>query len=161
MPFSQTGWSMTSNQRRLDLNSYVTSHFSQWPIVWMFHSKGLDERICNTQERTLRAVYKNYKSPFSEFLRIYLKRITLLPFIIEIWKKFVNEIFKVKKWPFTWTQKWCFQVCWKTPKMIGTTKYGAETPLTLALNYGIFFQMNVKLLQHLKILRQKWDQKFG
>ena len=39
--------------------------------------------------------------------------------------------------------------------MIGTTKYGAETSLTLALNYGIFFQMNVKLLQHLKILRQK------
>ena len=36
---------MTFDQRRLILNSFITSHFSYCPIVWMFHSRKLNERI--------------------------------------------------------------------------------------------------------------------
>ena len=46
---------------------------------------------------------------------------------------------------------------WKTIQMIQwiqTTKCGIEIPLTLALNYGILFQMNIKLSHRLRTLRQ-------
>ena len=36
---------ITFDQRRLILNSLITSHFSYCPIVWMFHSRKLYERI--------------------------------------------------------------------------------------------------------------------
>ena len=36
---------MTFDQRRLILNSFKISHFSYCRIVWMFHSRKLNERI--------------------------------------------------------------------------------------------------------------------
>ena len=45
---------MTFDQRRLILNSFITSHFSYCAIVWMFHSRKLNERINHIHERALR-----------------------------------------------------------------------------------------------------------
>ena len=36
---------ITFDQRRLLLNSFITSHFSYCPIVWMFHSRKLNEKL--------------------------------------------------------------------------------------------------------------------
>ena len=47
---------MTFEQRRLILNSFITSDFSYCQIVWMFHSKKLNERINHIHERLLRIV---------------------------------------------------------------------------------------------------------
>ena len=44
---------MTFDQRRLILNSFITSHFSYCPIVWIFHNRKLNERINNIHERAL------------------------------------------------------------------------------------------------------------
>ena len=54
---SRIASSMTFDQRRLILNSFITSHFSYFPIVWMFHSRKLNERINHIHERALRIVY--------------------------------------------------------------------------------------------------------
>ena len=53
---------MTFDQRRLILNSFITSHFSYCAIVWMFHSRKLNERINHIHERALRIVYKDFNS---------------------------------------------------------------------------------------------------
>ena len=54
---------LSHDQRRLTLNSFITSHFSYCPIVWMFHSKKLTERINHIHEKALRTIYKSlYKS---------------------------------------------------------------------------------------------------
>ena len=45
---------MTFDQRKLILNSFITSHFSYFPIVWMFHSRKVNERINHIHERALR-----------------------------------------------------------------------------------------------------------
>ena len=47
---------MTFDQRRLILNSFIPSHFSYCLIVWMFHSRKLNERINHIHERALRIV---------------------------------------------------------------------------------------------------------
>ena len=54
----------TFDQRRLILNSFITSHFSYCPIVRMFHSRKLNERINHILERNLRIVYKDFNSAF-------------------------------------------------------------------------------------------------
>ena len=54
---------LSHDQRRLTLNSFITSHFSYCPIVWMFHSKKLTEIINHIHEKALRIIYKSlYKS---------------------------------------------------------------------------------------------------
>ena len=58
----------TFDQRRLILNSVITSHFSYCPIVRMFHSRKLNERINHILERNLRIVYKDFNSSFQELL---------------------------------------------------------------------------------------------
>ena len=59
---------MTFDQRRLILNSFITSHFSYCLIVRMFHSRKLNERINHIHEKALRTVYKNFNSSFQELL---------------------------------------------------------------------------------------------
>ena len=83
---------MAFDQRRLILNSFITSHFSNCPIVWMFHSRNLNERINHICERALRIVYKDFNSSFQELLaednslNIHHRNL----------QKLVTEIFKVK-----------------------------------------------------------------
>ena len=60
---------MNFKQRRLIMKSFIHSQFGYCPIVWMFHSRGLNNRINNIHERTLRIVYKDYTTPFDELLR--------------------------------------------------------------------------------------------
>ena len=54
--------SLKFKQRKLSLNSYITAQFSYAPVIWMFHSRKLNNRI----KRALRLVYKNYSSSFDE-----------------------------------------------------------------------------------------------
>ena len=59
---------MTFDQRRLILNSFIASHFSYCPIVWMLHSRKLNERINHIHLRTLRIGCKDFSSSFQELL---------------------------------------------------------------------------------------------
>ena len=83
---------MTFDQKRLILNSFIASHFSYCPIVWMFQSTKLNERINQIHERALRIVSKDFKLSFQELLiedsslNIYHKNL----------QKIVTEIFKSK-----------------------------------------------------------------
>ena len=54
--------------RRLILNFFITSHFSYGPIVWITHSRKMNERVNNNHGRALRIVYKDFISSFQELL---------------------------------------------------------------------------------------------
>ena len=83
---------MTFDQRRIILNSFITSDSPYCPIVWMFHSRKLNERINHIHERALRIVYKDFNSAFEELfiednsLNIHHRNL----------QKVVTEIFKFK-----------------------------------------------------------------
>ena len=68
---SRLASSMTFDQRRLIMNSFIRSYFSYCPIVWMFHSRKLNERINYIHERSLRIVYRYFKSSFQKLLAKY------------------------------------------------------------------------------------------
>ena len=45
------------DKKRILLKTFITSQFSYCPLVWMCHSRGLNNRINNVHERALRIVY--------------------------------------------------------------------------------------------------------
>ena len=50
---------MDTKKRRVIMNAFTTSQFSYCPLVWMFHSRTLNNRINKILEKALRLVYKN------------------------------------------------------------------------------------------------------
>ena len=60
---------MRFEQRKRIVNLFITSHFSHYPLVWMFHSRRLNNRIDHIHERALKIIYQDYNSSFKELLR--------------------------------------------------------------------------------------------
>ena len=58
---------MNFKQRRLVMRSFISSQFGFCPLVWMFHSRRLNNRINSIHERSLRVVYDEVSS-FEELL---------------------------------------------------------------------------------------------
>ena len=70
-----TGY-MSLEKRRIVMKTFVESQFNYCPLIWMLHSKTLNNKINRLHERALRIVYSDCKSSFN----------TLLKSIIEIFK---------------------------------------------------------------------------
>ena len=60
---------MNFAQRKLIMRAFISSQFGYCPLVWMFHSRKLNNRINKIHERSLRIVYNDEVSSFEE-LRI-------------------------------------------------------------------------------------------
>ena len=60
---------MRFKQRKRIVNSFITSHFSYCLLVWMFHSRRLNNRINHIHKKDLRTIYQDYNSSFAEHLR--------------------------------------------------------------------------------------------
>ena len=50
------------------MKSFIISQFNYCPIIWMFHSRSLNNKINHIHERALRVVYNDYRSSFAELL---------------------------------------------------------------------------------------------
>ena len=50
------------------MKAFIASKFGYCPLVWMFHSRKLYGRVNKLHERTLRIVYQDYASSFTELL---------------------------------------------------------------------------------------------
>ena len=48
---------MDLNKRGNLMKAFITSQFSYCPLIWMFHSRNLNNKINGTHERALRLVY--------------------------------------------------------------------------------------------------------
>ena len=131
---SRIASSMTFDQRRLILNSFITSHFSYCPIVWMFHSRNLNERTNHIHERALRIVYKDFNSSFQELLiednSLNIHHRNLQKLMTEFFKvknglspELMIDVFEFIEKPYSLRTTAHFR-----SRKIRTTKYGIETP---------------------------------
>ena len=59
---------MTLKQRKVIMQSFISSQFGYCPLVWMLHSRKLNNRINRLHERALRLVYQDKNSTFEELL---------------------------------------------------------------------------------------------
>ena len=98
---------MSEEKRKLIMKAFFTSQFSYCPLVWMFHSRTLNNRINKLHERALRIVYKDNDSSFEELLKkdnsvtIHERNLQVLATEIFKWTKnqapqVMNDIFQHK-----------------------------------------------------------------
>ena len=59
---------MNLTKRKLLMNSFFTSQFNYWPLVWMCYNCTINNNINRLHERCLRIVYNDNKSSFQELL---------------------------------------------------------------------------------------------
>ena len=59
---------MDFKQRRNIMKAFVESQSGYCPLIWMFHSRGLNNKINVIHERALRITYKDKSSTFQELL---------------------------------------------------------------------------------------------
>ena len=59
---------MDLKQRRKIMKAFVESQFGYFPLIWMFHGRGLNNKINRIHERALRITYKDKPSTFQELL---------------------------------------------------------------------------------------------
>ena len=74
------------------MKGFITSHFNCCPLIWMFHSRQLNNRINKIQERALRLVYKDNKLTFDDLMKLD-SSVTIHQRNLQI---LATEIFKVK-----------------------------------------------------------------
>ena len=59
---------MNPHKLKMIMKAFVLSQFNYCPLVWMFHSRELNNRINRIHERALRIAYKDQQSTFHELL---------------------------------------------------------------------------------------------
>ena len=119
-------------KRRTIMNAFITSQFGYCPLVWMFHSRKLNNRINKIHERALRIVYNDDLSSFDELLNrgssftIHSRNIQALA--IELYKvvnglspEIMNQVFPLKD-----VLLHCSRFPFKTGN-VKTVSYGMET----------------------------------
>ena len=110
---------MNTAKKRVIMKSFITSHFSYCPLIWMLHSRTLNTRINRIHERALRIVYSDNISTFSELLEkdnsVTVHERNIQALAVELFKvlnglspKIMYEIFSIKeniehcsRFPFT------------------------------------------------------------
>ena len=59
---------MDIQKRRTLMKSFITFQFGYCPLIWMFHSRGLNNKINSIHERALRITYGDKISTFQQLL---------------------------------------------------------------------------------------------
>ena len=59
---------MGLDNRNMFLKIFVESQFSYCPLIWMFHSRTLNNKINILHEKALRIVYSDFKADFDELV---------------------------------------------------------------------------------------------
>ena len=123
---------MNLPQRRIIMKSFINCQFGYCPLVWMLHSRTLNNQINHIHERALRLVYKDYVASFEEQLTrdgtvtIHERNIQMLA--TELFKvvnghapDILKEVFPPKD-----SQRYPLRSVFKT-RNVRTVNYGTET----------------------------------
>lgn len=100
---------MSIPKRKKLMNAFFKCQFNYCPLIWMFHSRSLEQKINNIHERCLRIVYSDNVSSFQDLLEIdgavsfHQRAIQLLA--IELYKVKNNEAISTVKNIFNLSNK--------------------------------------------------------
>ena len=137
------------------MKAYFMSQFGYCPLVWMNHSRSLNNIINTLHERALRLVYNDFTSSFTELLKkensVTIHRKNLQNLAIEIFKvkhnlapEIMTEVFILKTRSFTTRHKSEFQ-----HRNVKTVIYGSETWSSLGPQIWNFIPIELRNLTSL------------
>ena len=126
--------SMSLEKRRIVMKTFIESQFNYCPLIWMFHSRTINNKINRLHERALRIVYSDFKSTFEGLLRkgksFSIHEINIQSLAIEIYKSlnglspsFLNNVFH-KNISNSYDLRNHKELYSRNPK---TVRYGTET----------------------------------
>ena len=124
---------MTKEKLRSIMKAFITSQFGYCPLVWMFHSRKLNNRINKIQERALRLVHSDKYSNLQQLLNkdrsVSIHERNLQVFATELYKvkhslspKIMNSLFIERHIPYSLRNIRVFET-----NTVKTNKYGTET----------------------------------
>ena len=148
---------------------FITSHFSYCSLVWMFHSRELNNKINRIHERPLRLVYSDKSSTFQELLdkdkpvSVHHKNIQVLT--TEIYEtvnglapKFMNSIFEIKDIEYNLKNKINFKSC-----RITSVRCGIDCLTFLGPKIWNIVPEDIKKSESLNVFRtkiKKWISRY-
>ena len=97
-------------KRRIFMNAFFKAQFNYCPIIWMFHSRCLNNKINRLHERCLRMIYNDKISNFEELLNkdnsVSIHHSNIHALAIEMYKvandmspDIMNGVFKLRNTP--------------------------------------------------------------
>ena len=137
---------MCTNKKRVLMKTFIESQFGYCPLIWMFHSRGVNNKINHLHERLLGIVYKDNISSLEDLLQrdksfpIHQRNIQSLG--IELFKvkgnlsnNIMYDIFQTKKINYNMRSQTDF-----ASNCVNTNKFGLNSLKYFASKYGAWFQ---------------------
>ena len=139
---TKVGQYMNLAQHRSIMKAFICSEFGYYPLVWMFHSRKINNRINSLHERVLRVVYRDYKATFFEWLTkdksvtIHQRNLPILATEIfktknELNPKIMEEIFTFKDVDYNLRNNTSLKI-----GNLKTAYYGTESLINLGAKIG-------------------------
>ena len=152
---------MNINHRRIVMKAFIHSQFGYCPIVWMTHSRTLNNRINRIHERALRIVYKDSDSSFETLLErdnsttIHMRNIHSL--VTELYKvknqispKLMTDIFKLRNVSYDLRNNSNFEA-----RNVKTVRYGTESITYLGPKLWNLLPDTIKLSKTLEVFKKR------
>ena len=83
---------MSFNKRRALMKAFIESHFNYCPLIWIFHSRTMNNKINRLHKRALRLFYSDHVSSFDDLLKkdrsFYIHQRNIQSLAIELYKFF-------------------------------------------------------------------------
>ena len=143
------------------MKAFVESQFGYCPLIWMFHSRGLNNKINRIHERALRITYKDKSSTFQELLEkdnsVSIHHRNIQKLAIEIYKvlhgfspPILNDIFMPVSSPYNFRRNDKLQ-----KRKVSSVRHGTESISFLGPKTWDLVSSEIKLSQSLSIFL-KW-----
>ena len=150
---------MNVRKKRIIMKSFIELQFGYCPLIWMFHSRGLNNKINRIHERALRIAYNDKPSSYGELLTkdrsvtIHHREIRALA--IEIYKvmqgispSLLNGVFVPRQCNYELRGNNFLE-----SRRVKSVIYGTESISSLLKKYGRFYLMRYKIRTLSKFLK--------
>ena len=143
------------------MKAFVEFKFVYCPLIWMFHSRGLNNKINCIHERALRITYKDKSSTFQELLEkdnsVSIHHRNVLKLAIEIYKvlhgfspPILNDIFVPVSRPYNFRRNDTLQ-----RRRVNSVRHCTESVSFLGPKIWDLVPSDIKLSQSLSIFKRK------
>ena len=147
------------------MKAFVESQFGYCPLIWIFHSGGLNNKIARIHQRALRITYKDKSSTFQELLEkdnsVSVLHRNVQKLTIEIYKNVhgfflptLKDLFVPVACPYHFHRNDTLQ-----RRRVNSVRHCTESILFLGPKIWDLVPSDIKLLQSLSIFKRelkKW-----